>query len=221
MNTLNSFLFSIPDGNTIATAFKQSLLKKYFFDADISFCTSSTSPLVYAKLSAINNHGYIAFSSTAVNELICMSLGPSDNSSQDIFPSSTALKILHNIAQTMCSELGDILCGEFSTEKPDDFDIYSAFQFSVNNNGSFWLQIPGIKPLDIANNIPCELTAVMQQSSLPLSKISEWKVGSFMPLGIEKDAEISILQGKAPKFKGILGQKSHHIAIKITQKVPQ
>ena len=220
MNTQNDLTNLISNGNDLATLFNRSLLKKYLFDANISACPNcSEKPFVYASLSSSENCGFIAFSPQAVTALVGMSLSASETDTPPQSPTPTTLKILHNIAQTICLSVDNAICGEFSTTSPQDFNIFSAFHFLIDNQHSFWLQLPAQKTSKIAENMPCELTAVIQQTTLPLTQLSNWKIGSFLPLGIEKNAEISILQGNTPKFMGIMGQKSRHIAVKITQKV--
>lgn len=222
MNTQTPFLPIISDRNRIVTALNDCLLKTYLVDAEISLCSDCRlPPSVYAPISTIENYGLIAFSAPAVNRLINITLGATNADSASVEPTATTLIALQKISQTMCYALGAIVCGNFSTLCPQNFNPVAAICLKLAPDAPFWLQLPVSEKQIITENLPIELTAVIQQAFLPINQIAEWKVGSLLPLGIEKNAEISILHQNKTVFKGIMGQKSQHIAVKITQKVSE
>lgn len=64
---------------------------------------------------------------------------------------------------------------------------------------------------------PVEITAVLKQADFSLRRLEQWEIGSFIPLNMAKDEEISLFCGKNIVFKGIMGKKGHNIAVKITK----
>ena len=216
----NKPLFSYYDGTKIAAAFTRDLLKTYLFDAEITPAyISIDSPAVYLSLQSPDSCASLAFSDEAVFALVSKVFGDNDIDFEPTELTPASRTILKNIAQTMSSALGDFVCGNIETAAPENFDINKALSFKISDRYVFWLCLPDSKTETKPENMPVELTAVMQQSPLLLNQMSNWKVGSLLPLGIEKNAEISILHGNKIVFKGIMGQKSRHIAVKITKKV--
>lgn len=63
-----------------------------------------------------------------------------------------------------------------------------------------------------------EIKAVLKETEAKLSDISSWHKGSFLPLDIEPQEEVSIFCGDVPLFKGIMGRKEDHVVIKIKGK---
>ncbi len=211
------FLYN--DGVKIAAAINCSLLKNYLFDAEISATDNSGSvPALYAPF--LDSAGCIAFSAQAITALVNMSLGQPDFDSEPLTATPAAIAIISNLAATISEAVGLHPAHHVSSECPPDFDLDSAFAFKIYNQYDFWVYVSTANHSQISPDTPVELTAVIKRTSLPLDLLSEWKVGSFLPLGIEKNAEISILHNSKTMFKGVMGQKSRHIAVKITKRVP-
>lgn len=63
-----------------------------------------------------------------------------------------------------------------------------------------------------------EIKAVLKETEAKLSDISAWQKGSFLPLEMEPQEEVSILCGDVPLFKGIMGRKEDHVVIKVKGK---
>lgn len=68
-----------------------------------------------------------------------------------------------------------------------------------------------------ARRSPIEITAVLKQAEYSLRRLEQWEIGSFIPLNMAKDEEISLFCGKNIVFKGIMGKKGQNIAVKITK----
>ena len=63
-----------------------------------------------------------------------------------------------------------------------------------------------------------EIRAVIKETNALLSDISAWKKGSFLPLEIAPDENISIVCGDVPLFNGIMGRKEDNVVVKINGK---
>ncbi len=63
-----------------------------------------------------------------------------------------------------------------------------------------------------------EIQAVLKEKNICLSEISQWEVGSFVPLEITPHEQITVVCGDVPLFKGTMGRKSDQIVIKIDGK---
>ncbi|MDO4183803.1 MAG: FliM/FliN family flagellar motor C-terminal domain-containing protein [Rhodospirillales bacterium] len=218
-NTNPINIFSCSDGSEIADRLNFALLKNYRFDAEITAIQGSDSfPVLYAVFA--DNSGCIAFSAPAVSALVNMSLGQAEFDYEPLSaPTSATTAVIGKLSASMSEALGINFVQHITTECPPDFDTNSAFTFKIADQYDFWVYIPSCCPAHPEPDMPIELKAVIRQASIPLNQLAEWKVGSFLPLGIEKNAEIPILHNNKMMFKGIMGQKSRHIAVKITRKV--
>ena len=63
-----------------------------------------------------------------------------------------------------------------------------------------------------------EIKAVIKETEALLSDVSGWKKGSFLPLEITPDENISIFCGDVPLFQGIMGRKEDNVVIKVKGK---
>ncbi len=63
-----------------------------------------------------------------------------------------------------------------------------------------------------------EIKAVIKETEARLSDISSWQKGSFLPLEITPDENISVFCGDVPLFQGSMGRKEDNIVIKIEGK---
>lgn len=63
-----------------------------------------------------------------------------------------------------------------------------------------------------------EVRAVIKETSAFLSDVSSWKKGSFFPLDVLPNENISVLCGDVPLFNGIMGRKEENVVIKINGK---
>lgn len=63
-----------------------------------------------------------------------------------------------------------------------------------------------------------EIKAVIKETNALLSDISSWKKGSFFPLEIAPDENISIICGDVPLFNGVMGRKEDNVVVKINGK---
>ena len=63
-----------------------------------------------------------------------------------------------------------------------------------------------------------EIKAVIKETEALLSDVSGWKKGSFLPLEITPDENISILCGDVPLFQGIMGRKEDNVVIQVKGK---
>ncbi|MCP4393793.1 MAG: flagellar motor switch protein FliM [Alphaproteobacteria bacterium] len=64
-----------------------------------------------------------------------------------------------------------------------------------------------------------DLSAVLDQTTMPLNKIMNLEVGSQMMLSTTPDSDIKLLCGDVPIFSGTMGRKSNNIAIKIKKNI--
>ena len=63
-----------------------------------------------------------------------------------------------------------------------------------------------------------EIKAVIKETEALLSDVSGWKKGSFLPLEIAPDENVTIFCGDVPLFQGIMGRKEDTVVIKIEGK---
>ncbi len=63
-----------------------------------------------------------------------------------------------------------------------------------------------------------EIKAVIKETEALLSDVSGWKKGSFLPLEITPDENISIFCGDVPLFQGVMGRKEDNVVIKVKGK---
>lgn len=63
-----------------------------------------------------------------------------------------------------------------------------------------------------------EIKAVIKETEARLSDISAWQKGSFLPLEITPNENISVFCGDVPLFQGSMGRKEDNIVIKIEGK---
>ncbi len=63
------------------------------------------------------------------------------------------------------------------------------------------------------------LQAVLDQVTVPLGKILDWKEGSHLDLNCTPDSNILMRCGDVPMFNGAMGRKSGNIAVKISDKL--
>lgn len=228
----------------IAAAINQALLREYLIDSNIVFCGySRPSPDVQglqAKLNLESNFGYIIFSAGFAQNIIGRILGriktkPAIN---NISPAATA--IMQEVANIICRSAalpaGSPSIPDCSQLTDTDFTDISDNCVPLcfaSNEEKMWLLLPEKKlPAtenspekkqaleNTAQELPLDARAVIKRHKTTLRQLSRWHIGDFLPLGIEKNAEISILCGNKTVLKGILGQKLHRIAVKITKKVP-
>lgn len=63
-----------------------------------------------------------------------------------------------------------------------------------------------------------EIKAVIKETEARLSDVSAWQKGSFLPLEITPEDNISVFCGDVPLFKGAMGRKENNVVIKIEGK---
>lgn len=63
-----------------------------------------------------------------------------------------------------------------------------------------------------------EVKAVLKETEARLSDISTWKKGSFLPLDITPQDQVTVFCGDVPLFQGGMGRKEDHVVIKIDGK---
>ena len=59
---------------------------------------------------------------------------------------------------------------------------------------------------------------ILKETDVPLGKISQWKVGSFLPLDMSPHDPITLICGDVSLFSGSMGRKGDNIVIKILGK---
>lgn len=77
------------------------------------------------------------------------------------------------------------------------------------------LSAPAAKRLQTAAE--AEVRAVAAEFSLPACQLRQLERGAFLPLNLQPNTEIALYCGKNVVFKGLMGKKNRHIAIKITK----
>ena len=63
-----------------------------------------------------------------------------------------------------------------------------------------------------------EVKAVIKETTALLSDVSAWQKGSFFPLEITPNENISVLCGDVPLFNGVMGRKEDNVVVKINGK---
>lgn len=63
-----------------------------------------------------------------------------------------------------------------------------------------------------------EIKAVIKETKALLSDVSSWKKGSFFPLEIAPDENISLMCGDVALFNGVMGRKEDNVVVKINGK---
>ena len=63
-----------------------------------------------------------------------------------------------------------------------------------------------------------EIKAILKEKEIKLAEISSWEKGSFLPLEISPQEDVTIVCGDVPLFKGAMGRKDKNIVIKIDRK---
>lgn len=59
---------------------------------------------------------------------------------------------------------------------------------------------------------------ILKETEVPLGEISQWKVGSFLPLDMSPRDPIKLICGDVSLFSGFMGRKGDNIAVKILGK---
>lgn len=63
-----------------------------------------------------------------------------------------------------------------------------------------------------------EVKAVLKETEARLSDVSSWQKGSFLPLNITPQDQVTVFCGDVPLFQGGMGRKEDHVVIKIDGK---
>ena len=63
-----------------------------------------------------------------------------------------------------------------------------------------------------------ELTAVLDEMTMTLGKVFDFKVGSQLPLNVVPDSVIEVRCGDIPMFRGKMGRKGETIAVRINER---
>ena len=63
-----------------------------------------------------------------------------------------------------------------------------------------------------------EIKAVIKETTALLGNVSKWEKGSFFPLEISPNENISIICGDVPLFNGTMGRKEDNVVVKINGK---
>ncbi len=232
-------------GLAAADNINRALLEKYMFFADIAFDGKNKTFADFENLciafSDGKKLGYVLFSKDCAAKLALMAVGSFKKNSAAVKDSPVIKAITEDIGETICFAFFQIMEPNKKffylglSSKPEIFsDIW---EFSLKNGEKLGF-IPLADAPDktepaenkkqennnkylvkTAQNMPVELQALVAERKISLRRLSGWKIGSFVPLGIEKNSEISILCNKKTIYKGVMGRKGRHIAVKTTQKV--
>lgn len=227
----------------------RALLAEYLVKAEIIPCGRGVPRLepsfLQARLSSARGNGYILFSAAFTETLVTRILtGRNAPTAGQNAVTPAAAAVMKEIAAVICRAAAEAFapqdgnavwrCSDFSTWKQNFADDGLPFRFSLDG-ADMWLLPPEPEFLSrnaaafpdesaalrlAARKLPLEVVAVVGRKKVTLRELGQWQVGNFLPLGIEKNAEISILCGNNPLFKGVLGQKLRRAAVKITKKVP-
>jgi flagellar motor switch protein FliM len=65
-------------------------------------------------------------------------------------------------------------------------------------------------------SVPIEV--VLDTVELPLRDVLDWQVGTRIPLNANVDSEVQLVCGDLRMFKGRMGRKGNHIAIRVSEK---
>lgn len=227
----------------------RALLAEYLVKAEIIPCGRGVPrlepPFLQARLSSARGDGYILFSAAFAETLVTRILAGRNapTAGQNLItPAAAAVMreaavvICRAAAEAFAPQAGDAVwrCSDFSAREQNFAGEGLPFRFSLDG-ADMWLLPPEPEFLSrnaaaspdesaalrqAAHGLPLEAAAVVGRKKVTLRELSRWQVGNFLPLGIEKNAEISILCGNKTLFKGVLGQKLRRAAVKITKKVP-
>ncbi len=63
-----------------------------------------------------------------------------------------------------------------------------------------------------------EVKAILKSTKALLSDVSKWEKGTFFPLDIKPDDNVSVYCGDVPLFKGNMGRRNQHIVIRVQGK---
>ena len=63
-----------------------------------------------------------------------------------------------------------------------------------------------------------EIDAVLREIEIKFGEIASWDKGSFLPLDMSPNEDITMLCGDVPLIKGSMGRKSNHVVIKVKGK---
>ena len=63
-----------------------------------------------------------------------------------------------------------------------------------------------------------EIKAILKEKEISLGEIAKWDKGSFLPLEMNSNEDITLICGDVPLIKGTMGRKSEHIVIKVKDK---
>lgn len=234
-------------GYAAAEYINRALLAEYRTETGITFCGQGFScpqpPFLRADLHSSRGSGYILFSAGFAETVVSRILAgnaPSFAGRNLITPAVAA--VMREVAAVICRgvsalfspQAADWQCSACTEQSSCPDGKCQPFCFS-SDGANMWLLPPEPEFLSsdavlsadektalqqIARRLPLEAEAVVCSRQATLREISRWQKGYFLPLGIEKNAEISILCGNKTLFKGILGRKLRRVAVKITQKVP-
>lgn len=63
-----------------------------------------------------------------------------------------------------------------------------------------------------------DIHAVLKETQAHLSDVSSWQKGSFLPLDISPQDQVTVICGDVPLFKGAMGRRDDHVVIRIEGK---
>lgn len=63
-----------------------------------------------------------------------------------------------------------------------------------------------------------EIKAILKEKLIGLGEIAKWEKGSFLPLEMSPNEDITMICGDVPLLKGSMGRKSDHVVIKVKDK---
>ncbi len=63
-----------------------------------------------------------------------------------------------------------------------------------------------------------EIKAILKEKFISLGEIAKWEKGSFLPLEMSSQEDITLICGDVPLLKGVIGRKSDHVVIKVKNK---
>lgn len=63
-----------------------------------------------------------------------------------------------------------------------------------------------------------DIHAVLKETQAHLSDVSSWQKGSFLPLDMSPQDQVTVLCGDIPLFKGAMGRRDDHVVIRIEGK---
>ena len=215
-----------------AQKINKKLLEIYRIDANITPIIPSFENNDFFIVFSIDSYeqaGKILLSKTFCSNIINIVLG-GKSQNEDITKTPITIKIIENVAEVFCKELISENAKITISEQKNDISTICAencFSFTMSEGGIFCFIFPEAQINEdihyeekhtVSDDVSLKLSAVVKQSEITLQNLSTWKVGDFLPIGIEKNAEISILCENKPLFKAVMGQKNNRIAVKITKR---